>query len=151
MRPIIGHQVFRAPSRLFAGITATPRGLLLVALCLALCMTATALASHAPSRANRAALIAAIHHDGAIGNRHLYRVVDIRVSSRGPYARASTAPRDHASYQGQLVILRSNHGVWRVIEFGSAGVGCALPKSVQRDLHVTPPASFCTNARLRLS
>lgn len=104
----------------------------------------TALASRAPSRSARRAIVAAIHHDREVGISSDYRVVDIRVSSRGPYARAGTVPRNRSiSYQGQLVVLRHSHGRWRVIEFGSAGVGCLLPPAVQRDLKVTPPATYC--------
>ena len=45
------------------------------------------------------------------------------------------------------MILRRTRSVWRVMEFGSAGVGCSLPPAVQKDLHVTPPASYCAQRR----
>lgn len=102
-------------------------------------------ASYVPSTSTRAAIVAAIEHVHGIGSPSLYRVRDIRVSSVGPYARASTVPRNPDVYQGQLVVLRKKAGVWKVIDFGTAGVGCTLPKAVQRDLAVTPPASFCAH------
>ncbi|MHB8659312.1 MAG: hypothetical protein ACYC91_15435 [Solirubrobacteraceae bacterium] len=116
----------------------------LIALALALCVPATAIASRAPSPATRAAILAAIHHKRGLGDPRLYRVENVRVSTRGPYARARTVPRNRALYQGQLVILRDQRGRWRVTDFGTAGVGCGLPRAVQRDLRVTPPASYCS-------
>lgn len=118
------------------------RGLLALLATLSL-FPAVALASRAPSRSERGSIVAAIHRMKPLGNPLLYLVKNIRVSTRGPYARASTAPRDRAAYQGALLILRRTHAVWRVIDFGSAGVGCSLPPAVQLDLHVTPPTSYC--------
>jgi hypothetical protein len=102
--------------------------------------------SHSPASATKTAIVAAINDDHAVGPPSLYTVVDIRVASGNQYARADTAPADRADYQGQIVILHLSRRRWRVTDFGTAGVGCALPRDIQKDLDVHPPASYCKQA-----
>jgi hypothetical protein len=103
----------------------------------ALVVAAPALAARAPSSNERAQISAAVYRSpltSALPDSS-YRVGGIRISTRGPWARARVIPR-RPTVQGAVGVLRrtARRG-WRLRQIGSADVGCGIaPVAVLRDL-----------------
>jgi hypothetical protein len=116
-----------------------------VLVCLAL--AAPALASHPPSERSRAQLNAAVRHSELMPSPirdGRFRLREARVSSRGPWAKATIVPRGKLKRRLDplLAIFRREGRRWRLVTAGTAAVGCEgprLPGPVRRDLDLACP------------
>jgi hypothetical protein len=110
----------------------------------ALAMVATtgiAGAAHEPTFAQRKIVVRTVHDsrltavvdDDRYDVRHVV-LSDVRTPGR-LYDRIALVPHDDR-LDGALGIVRRLHGHWRLIELGTAEVGCRLPRAVRRDLRI---------------
>jgi hypothetical protein len=108
-----------------------------------LMLAADASAHRSPTRAESAAISAALHKPNVGIRRGLcFHVRSIVVSTAGPWASAKLVP---CSGRGDraLAVLQRVRGKWRVRDVGTSGVGCTVaPARVRRDLHLVCDPSF---------
>jgi hypothetical protein len=110
------------------------------AVSVALVVAASAVASRAPTRGERAAIARVARHSPRAGSSPVL-ISRIRVSTVGPWASAVvTSYTGHHDPDTALDILHKRHGRWRLTKHspGTAGVSCGIgmPRSDQRNLGV---------------
>jgi hypothetical protein len=100
-------------------------------------VAAPALAARRPSSNERARISAAVYRSpltSALPDSS-YRVGGIRISTRGPWARASVVPKKPTVQGGVGVLRKTARRGWRLRQIGSADVGCGIvPVAVLKDL-----------------
>ena len=109
-----------------------------VALVAAMLLAPAAAAHRSPTRAESAAIPAALHKpDQGIRRGLCFHVRNILVSTAGPWASAKLVPCDKRRGDTALAVLQRVHAKWRVRDVGTSGVGCTVaPPRVRRDLHL---------------
>jgi hypothetical protein len=98
-------------------------------------------AAHEPTFTQRTIIVRAVHDsrltaavaDERYDVRHVV-LSDVRTPGRS-YGRIVIVPHDNR-LDGATGIVRRFHGHWRLIDIGTAGVGCRLPRAVRRDLRL---------------
>jgi hypothetical protein len=98
-------------------------------------------AAHEPTFAQRKVIVRAVHDsrltaqvdDARYDVRHIV-LSDAHTPGR-LYGRIALVPHDDR-LDGALGIVRRYHRHWRLIDLGTADVGCRLPRAVIRDLHI---------------
>ena len=108
---------------------------------LALGAATPALASRTPTAKERQAIVAAIKRadeTAAVRGRFVVRTIAIATVGAPPtrYARADIAPKPGVTGDGAVVALRRTAGTWKVVDLGTGGAGCRLPRRVRRDLKI---------------
>jgi hypothetical protein len=101
-------------------------------------------AAHEPTFAQRKIIVRTVHDSkltGAVSDdrydvRHI-ALSDVRTPGR-LYGRIVIVPHDNR-LDGATGVVRRFHGHWRLIDLGTAGVGCRLPRAVRRDLRLDCP------------
>jgi hypothetical protein len=98
-------------------------------------------AAREPTFAQRKVIVRTVHDSKltALVDDDRYDVRHIVLSdARTPgrlYGRIALVPHDQR-LDGALGIVRRYHRHWRLIELGTADVGCRLPRAVIRDLRI---------------
>jgi hypothetical protein len=98
-------------------------------------------AAHEPTFAQRKIIVRTVHDsrltaavaDDRYDVRHIV-LSDVRTPGR-LYGRIVIVPHDNR-LDGATGIVRRFHGHWRLIDLGTAEVGCRLPRAVRRDLRL---------------
>jgi hypothetical protein len=130
------------------------RRLVLFAFVLLLAAAPPALASRRPSHYTRVQLNLAVRASGHVpppiqhGRFHLRGV---RVSTRGPWAKATVIPNGKLARRldAVLAIFRRHGDRWHLASLGTAEVGCGHPRlsaRVRRDLRLACPVAHGTQA-----
>lgn len=113
----------------------------LVAVVLAGIVAPVAGADRAPTRAEfRAIARAAKHSPFTRAERGRFEAKRVRISTEGPWARASLVgkPGFKKTVQPALAVFRHTNGRWRLRDLGTDGVGCSVGMSlaVRSDLGI---------------
>jgi hypothetical protein len=103
-----------------------------------LTLTASAMASRAPTAAERRAITKVASHapNAAPGNK--IRVSHIRVSTVGPWARATVTLFFGNVGDSATDVLHKVHGKWVDAGTGTAGEECVMPLKDRRNLGFGP-------------
>ncbi|MEA2168089.1 MAG: hypothetical protein QOF76_1389 [Solirubrobacteraceae bacterium] len=100
-----------------------------------LAVPATALADRAPNSSERAAIKAAAKSSSQTQGAGKFKVEHIRVSTVGPWARATLDPKSDSLDTAVAVFKAHGYGGYKLKELGTAQVGCDIvPKKVAADL-----------------
>jgi hypothetical protein len=116
----------------------------LAAAAAALLLGGLASAAREPTSAQRRIIVQTVHDskltaqvaDDRYDVRHII-LSTVRTPGR-LYGRIVLVPHDQ-SLDGATGIVRRFHRHWRLIDLGTAGVGCKLPAAVRRDLRLQCP------------
>jgi hypothetical protein len=107
-------------------------------------LPAAASADRAPVRSERVELRTAVVSSGLVPasvRRGQFKLRDPRISTRGRWALSTIAPTGAAARRLDAVLglFQSRGSRWRLVEVGSALVGCGkliVPRDVRRDLGI---------------
>lgn len=107
-------------------------------------LPATASADRAAIRAERKELRGAVQRSSLVPKsvrKGQFKLRDARISTRGRWALSEIAPTGAAAKRIDAVmgLFRSSGTTWRLVEVGTAGVGCSkliVPRDVRRDLGI---------------
>jgi hypothetical protein len=109
-----------------------------------LCGAAVAVASRAPTSSERTAIVKAVKTSKLTSQVPNITVSNIRVSTVSTpgrrYARVKVAGKPAGSVDTATGVVRRLRGHWRLIDLGTAGVGCnTLSARVRADLKLDCP------------
>ena len=101
-------------------------------------------AAHEPTFAQRKIIVRTVHDsrltsavdDSRYDVRHIV-LSDVSTPGR-LYGRIVIVPHDNRLDEATGIVRRF-HGHWRLVDLGTAEVGCWLPRAVRRDLRLTCP------------
>ena len=113
----------------------------IAAVLMAAALPAVAIASRAPSHDERAQLRQAVKTSKLVGrsfHRGHFKLAKPRISDSGRWAKAGVRTETYSDpFNAPKVLFKHNAGGWKLVKFGTSGVGCKKPRlsrSVRRDL-----------------
>ena len=114
----------------------------IAAVLMAAALPAVAIASRAPSKDERAQLRQAVKSSDLVGrayHRGRFSLVKPRITDSGRWAKAGVVRTDRYTdpFNAPKGLFKHNAGGWKLVKFGTSGVGCKKPRlsqSVRKEL-----------------
>ena len=116
----------------------------IAAVLMAAALPAVAIASRAPSHDERAQLRQAVKTSKLVGrsfHRGHFKLAKPRISDSGRWAKAGLVRKDGYTdpFNAPKGLFKHNAGGWKLVKFGTSGVGCKKPRlsqSVRKELNL---------------